>query len=96
VQQRQRGDDLGDLRQAHQAGEADDLDRDLAGGEGVEHVRRVGVVAGQHADLAPQRLVHRGVARDHPLRQPVELVGVGRVHDRADVAVGSPLLGLER
>ena len=44
---------LGHLGQPEQPLEADDLDRDLARGQRVEHVGRVGVVAGQHADLAP-------------------------------------------
>ena len=54
MHQRQRRDDLGDLRQPEQALEADDLDRHTDLGESVEHLRGVGVVTHQHADLRPR------------------------------------------
>ena len=60
LEQREGGDDLGHLGQPEQPLQADDLDRDPARRQGVEDVGRMAVVAGEHADLAPQRLGHRG------------------------------------
>ena len=83
VEQVERRDHLGHLGQPEQALEADDLDRDLARGQRVEDVGGVGVVAGEHADLATSAArPSRAWRRRHLLGQPGELVGVGLVHDR--------------
>ena len=55
VEQVQGGHDLGHLGQPDQPGQADDLDRHVASGQGVEHVGGVRVVAGEHADVGPLR-----------------------------------------
>ena len=80
VEQVQGGDDLGDLGQPDQPGQADDLDGHVAGRQRVEHVGRVGVVAGEHADVGPLR---PGVVGGADLvGQPGQLVGLGRQHPR--------------
>ena len=57
LDQGEGGDDLGDLGQPEQTLETDDLDGDLAVAQRVEDGGGVRVVAGEHADLAPARLV---------------------------------------
>ncbi len=57
LDQVERRDHLRDLRQPEQALETDDLDRDLPVAQRVEDRRGVGVVAGEHADLAPAGLL---------------------------------------
>ncbi len=53
VEEGQGGDHLGHLREADEAGQADDLDRDACRGEGVVDLLGLGVVAAQHAHVGP-------------------------------------------
>ena len=92
VEQVEGGDHLGHLGKADQAGEADDLDGDVAGGERVEHVGGVGVVAGEHADVGPLRPDRRLVGGLDLVGQPGELVGLGPEHPGGHVAL--PRVGL--
>ena len=101
VQERQRRDDLGHLRQPDQTGQADDLDRDARGGQRVVDVLGLRVVAAQHADLGPRGagLVHAADLVGEPgqlVDGPLEDVGLdvalprdlGRAQPRDLVAVG--------
>ena len=91
VQQCQGGHHLGHLGQPEQALETHDLHRDVGRGQAVEHVGGMGVVPGQHPDLAPAGLGHGRVGQRHLLGQPGQLVGVRLVHDGADLALGRDL-----
>ncbi len=91
VEQVQGGDDLGDLGQPDQPGQADDLDGHVTGRQGVEHVGRVGVVAGEHADVGP--LGPGLVSGADLVGQPGELVGLGRQHPRRHLSLTGVGLG---
>ena len=73
VEQRQRRDDLGDLGQPQQARQADDLDRDAGGGEGVEDL--LGVPLSRVSTPMSDHARRRRRGRAAPRRQPRELVG---------------------
>jgi hypothetical protein len=99
LDQRERGDHLGDLGQPEQALEADDLDRDLPVAQDVEDGGGVGVVAREHADLAPAGLVGArleiGVRGEDLVGEPRELIVIGLVDCGADRAVRGPGLRLQ-
>lgn len=78
-------DEVGDLGQVQQPGEADDLDRDVAGDEGGLDLREVAGGAAQYGDLAgclpgPYEMRDR-------VGEPVDLFGVGTQEGAADDAV---------
>ncbi len=81
------------LGQPQQPVEADDLDRDPVSGEGVEHLGRRGVVAGQYADPAPGA----GLSRVLRERREAGLDGVdlagepGQLGGRTGVEAGAHL-----
>ena len=96
LDERERGDHLGHLRQPEQPLETDDLHGDLAAAQGVEDGRGVRVVAGEDADLPPRRDLHRRPGLDHLVGQPDELVVVGLVDGGADLAGRRTRLRLQR
>ena len=90
VEQVQGRDDLGDLGQPEQAGEADDLDRDAGAGERVEDVLGVRVVAGEDADRRPTDSVVRRARAPPSTRWSSSSACVSKTRsaDRADVGLG--------
>ncbi len=79
------GDEVGDLGQVQQSGQADDLDRDVPGDQGALDLGEIGRRAAQDGDLAGCRPgpyeVGDGVGG------PVDLLGVGAQQGAADHAV---------
>ena len=78
LQQGQRRHHVGDLGQLQQPLEPDDLDGDVGAAQGLEDVGGVGVVAGEHGDLAPA--AHPVVGGLDLVGQPSQLLVVGLEH----------------
>lgn len=79
------GDEVGDLGEVEQPGEADDLDRDVAGDQGGLDLREVAGGAAQDGDLAGRPAGAHEVG--DRVREPGDLLGMGGQQGAADEAV---------